>query len=137
VITAVDSNVLIDVLQADPTFGPRSREALRKASAEGGLVACDVVWGEVAAWFPTPAAAEEAMGRLRVTFGPLDISASTAAGAAWRVYRSRGGKRTRLVSDFLIGAHAWLHADRLLSRDRGFYRNYFGRLRVLDPSRDG
>jgi predicted nucleic acid-binding protein len=134
VITAVDSNVLIDVLQADTTFGPSSRAAVRKALAEGGLVACDVVWGEVAAWFPTAAGAEEAMQRLRVSFGPLDMRAAIAAGAAWRTYRSRGGKRTRLVSDFLIGAHASLYADRLLSRDRGFYRNYFGRLRIIDPT---
>jgi hypothetical protein len=39
-----------------------------------------------------------------------------------------------VVADFLIGAHAQLHAERLLTRDRGFYRACFSGLKVLDPA---
>jgi len=39
-----------------------------------------------------------------------------------------------VAADFLIGAHALRQADRLLTRDHGFYRTCFNGLRVLDPS---
>jgi predicted nucleic acid-binding protein len=45
-----------------------------------------------------------------------------------------GGSRTALVPDFLVAAHAAVRADRLLTRDRGFARRYFRRLRIVDPS---
>lgn len=101
---------------------------------EGGLIACDVVWAEVSAFFPS---ADEAMAALRATsiaFSPLEPEPSAAAGLAWSEYRRRGGSRTRVVSDFLIGAHASAFADRLLTRDRGFYRSYFPDLTIIDPS---
>ncbi len=134
-ITAVDSNVLLDVLGADPTFGPASAHALRNASQEGRLVACEVVWAEVAGSFTSTEAAREALELLNLEFSSLTVEAALDAGLAWRSYREQGGTRTRVTADFLIGAHALCQADRLLSRDRGFYRSYFKRLRLVDPSR--
>jgi predicted nucleic acid-binding protein len=135
VITAVDSNVLLDVFGADPTFGEGSRRALRVCLDEGRLIACDVVWAEVAAAFDSPREAMTALAEAQLEFNPLTSAAAQAAGASWRTYRERGGTRDRVVADFLIGAHALSAADRLLTRDRGFYRGYFKRLPVLDPSR--
>jgi predicted nucleic acid-binding protein len=135
VITAVDTNVLIDVFGADPEFGPRSRDALRSCIADGGLVACDVVWAEVAAGFDDPAVAAAALERLGVRFVALDPSMALDAGTAWRSYRRRSRRRDRIMADFLIGAHSARAADRLLTRDRGFYATYFRGLEIVDPSR--
>lgn len=135
-ITAVDSSVLLDVFSADSTFGARSREALRAARADGGLVACEVVWAEVAGAFGSQPSSDDALGRLGVRYVPLDKAAAAACGQKWRRYRAEGGTRQRLIGDFLVGAHAAGHAERLLTRDRGFYRRYFADLTVLDPSHD-
>jgi len=134
-ITAVDTNVLIDVFAADPTFGRRSLEAISQCNLEGRLVATDVVWAELGAVFPAVDQASAALGALAVDFSPVDRSTAETAGSAWRTYRARGGNRTRLVADFLIGAHALQQADRLLTRDRGFYRTYFSGLEIIDPTR--
>lgn len=66
----------------------------------------------------------------------MTIDAALAAGSAWREHRRRGGGRNRIIADCLIGGHALVQADRLLARDRGFYRSNFEGLTVLDPSRD-
>jgi predicted nucleic acid-binding protein len=134
VITAVDTGVLFDVFDPDPRFGPSSADALRACGLAGGLVACEVVWAETAAGFADADSAREALGRLRVEFSALDASASLQAADCWRAYRQAGGSRRRVAADFLVGAHALAHADRLLTRDRGFYRRYFEGLEILDPS---
>ena len=134
-ITAVDTSVLLDVFGADPTFLERSRNALRKATADGGLIACEVVWAEIAGFFERPDSAVEAMDQVGIAYDPMTRDAALAASVAWRRYRRRGGARTRVIADFLVGAHAAKRADRLLTRDRGFYRSYFKEVSVFDPSR--
>ncbi len=133
-ITAVDTNVLLDVFANDPTFGSRSLAILRDCLADGPLIACEVVWAELVAAFPDTDAADRALGTIPVTFEPFGRAAATRAGAAWREYRRAGGPRERVIADFLVGAHAVEQADRLLTRDRGFHRLAFAGLAIVDPS---
>jgi len=134
VITAVDTNVLLDVFGADPKFGPPSSEALRDCLREGALVASDVVWAEAATAFADAGRFRELMNKVPAAFSPMTEEAATKAAQAWRRYRAGGGRRDRIAADFLIGAHALVIADRLLTRDRGFYRRYFAGLRIVDPT---
>jgi predicted nucleic acid-binding protein len=132
-ITAVDTNILIDVLGADPAFGPSSREALRTATQGGALIASEVVWAETSAWYRSEQEAAQALDELRVRLVPMEVAAASAAGAAWSAYRRGGGKRTRMIADFLVGAHAQVHADQLLTRDYAFYRARFRGLPIVAP----
>jgi predicted nucleic acid-binding protein len=134
VITTIDSSVVLDILGADPIHGPGSLRALGDAQELGVVLACDVVWAEVGAYFPDPASVADALDGLDIRFAAIDPEVAAAAGRVWLGYRRRGGGRDRMLPDFLIGTHAWMRADRFLTRDRGFYREYFRRARIVDPS---
>ena len=92
------------------------------------------VWAEVAGRFASATTMAEAMAALSVEFDGIGEAAATKAGRMWRIFReSGGGRRDRIVPDFLVGAHALERADALLTRDRGFYRQYFKGLRIIEP----
>ncbi len=133
VITAVDSSVLLDVLTSSPAFGTASLNALREARGLGALVVCPIVWAEVRANFPDAPMMHKAFSAAGIQFDPFDQACADLAGDLWREYRRKGGKRERLVADFLIAAHAQIRAQQLLTRDRGFARYYFHQLRLVEP----
>jgi predicted nucleic acid-binding protein len=134
-ITAIDTNVLLDILLPDEKFFEPSAKALEGAAAAGALVICDIVYAELCVHFRTQGQCDEFLKECEIRVERLSPPASFLAGRAWRSYRRQGGKRTRILPDFLIGAHAQLQAARLLSRDRGFYRETFPSLRVVDPAK--
>lgn len=157
-ITAVDTNVLIDSLSDDPEFGDKSREALGLASAEGRIVTCEIVYAELAGQLSDGGDLSRYLSSTGVRLVPSTVEVLRKAGAAWveymrtrragvrcpscgtssRVVCSGCGSalrvRQHLLPDFIIGAHASVHADRLLTRDRGYYGRYFLELVLLDPS---
>ena len=138
---AVDTNVILDILLADPEFGPSSRDFISQlCNANDSLVACDVVWAEASAAFNDKAAFARLMNDFGIAYSPMPDNAAIRAGAIWRLARSASHnakvrQRLAIVPDFLIGAHALECADALVTRDRGFMRRWFADLKVVDPSK--
>ena len=132
-VTAVDTSVLLDVLLNDPQHAPGSMAALHRAAAEGSLAICDAALAEIV---PVLAAADipQFLADWKLAFLPSTEPVAVLAGEMFRVYLDRGGKRCRVVPDFVIAAHAQQLAGRLLARDPGYYRDYFKQLDLWDPS---
>lgn len=136
-ITAIDTNVLLDILLPNAAFCDAAIEAVESSAAAGSLVICDMVYAELCVSFREQRECDEFLAANEIGVEPLSRAAHCAAGRVWREYRRHGGFRVRILADFLVGAHAALQANRLLSRDRGFYRKMFPRLTLLDPSAGG
>jgi predicted nucleic acid-binding protein len=131
-IVAVDSSALIAVFRNEKG-GAEWLDFLLALRAENRLVACDVVWAELAPLFPSSAALIESMSRIGVVFSPLDETVAFAAGQLFAKYRKRGGPRSRMISDFMIAAHALQCARGLATADEDFMSAHFPRLKILKP----
>lgn len=129
--TAVDTNILLDIFIPDEQFSGNSSRLLKTAYDEGAIIISDIVYAELLPQFGNRKKLDDTLEVLSVRLSPSDTDVAFLAGERWDLYRKSGGKRERIITDFLVGAHAFLKAERFLTRDRGFYRSYFPELEVL------
>ena len=130
---AVDASVLVDVLTGDAAYGEASAQALALALSEGEVVISEAVAAEVQTLLDTRETVMDALNEFGIRFDAIQEAAAVRAGHMQRRYRDRGGRRERVVADFLIGAHALLQCKALITRDDGFFRDYFKGLRLIGP----
>jgi predicted nucleic acid-binding protein len=133
--TAVDTSVLLDILTDDPRYASSSETALVEARAAGRLVVCESVVAELRPALESDRQLEAFLRDMGIEFLPATLESACLAGSIYASYLKNRGPSRRVLPDFLIAAHAQLNADRLLARDRGYYREYFFNLIVMDPSR--
>ena len=129
----VDTDILIDVASADPQWMDWSIDALANASRRGPLVINAIVFAEFSLGFANEAACDAEIDRFGLTFLDLPKSAAWRAAIAFRDYRRNGGKRTSVLPDFFIGAHASLLDFPILTRDAGRYAAYFPEVELISP----
>jgi predicted nucleic acid-binding protein len=130
---AVDSSVLVEILVGAPG-ADAAETALREALAQGPVTVCDVVAAEVCSSLRDGDRALDVLEEMGITYGHVEAKSAIRAGEMQRRYRTRGGSRTRAVPDFIVGAHALLQCHALITRDAGFYRDYFKGLKVIVPA---
>jgi predicted nucleic acid-binding protein len=123
VIFAVDTNVLLDILLADPVHGASSKKTLEIALSQGHLILCPIVYAELAPLFPNSETQDQVMNKMGVRFKPFTREALHLSGFWWKKYLMDGGKRrNRILADFLIAAFAKERAHALITRDAFFSR---------------
>ena len=132
--TAIDTNVISALWSGEPASQGMAA-LLGRAKSEGGLVICAPVYVELLAHpKATRTFLEQFLAATHVvTDFLLDEAVWQEAGAAYaqRRRRSKDGPSKRLLVDFIVGAHAILKADRLLTLDAARYRAAFPKLVMI------
>ena len=155
-ITAVDTNILLDILIPDEPFSQSSKALLDQHLLAGQLIICEVVFAELAARFRLQRELRTFLIETGIRLVSSDEKSLYLAGTRWVEYAQKGrrdkftcvecgkvfnvscpqckkpfSKRLHVLTDFLIGAHALTYADCILSRDFGIYKTYFKDLKVV------
>ena len=129
----VDTNVLVDVFQDDPEWADWSLRQLRAQSQVHELAINPVIYAELSLNFDSVAALDTALDGLALQFRDLPRPALFLAGRAFVKYRRTGGRKTSVLADFFVGAHAAVTGWGIITRDARRYRNYFPRVVLLCP----
>jgi len=125
--TAIDTNIL-SALWSGERLASMVSEVLDQAATDGGLVICAAVYAELLAH--PKAKLNFVDDFLSATGISIDFdlgepvwreASARFAKYATRRRASRGGRAKRLLADFIVGAHALLRADRLLTLDSAQY----------------
>lgn len=130
--TAVDSSVLFDIVKGAPGAA-KAQAALEAALMRGSLCVCAVVVAELGRYFKQGQDLQDFLADCQIDYDPIGAPAALEAARIMRDYAKNKGPRDRVAPDFLIGAHALMQTDALLSNDSGFFRHYFGKLQVITP----
>ncbi len=129
----LDSNVLIALFQHGQ---PKLFDRLAEWQALRTIHINLVILAEVAPSFAALAEIGSALDRLDIVLTALNREDAFRAGQAFAEYRRRGGERTAILPDFLIGAQAEIRGWPLVTRDRKGFQSYFPGLQIIDPTED-
>jgi len=137
--TAIDTNVIVALWDAEDLLHRVARAALDKAFNEGALVISGAAYAELMA---APGRSETFVDRFCEETGiavewEIGETAWRAAGAAFQGYAARrrkqkGAEARRILADFVIGAHALVNGYKLLTLDARMYQVPFPRLGILE-----
>ena len=129
----IDANIILDVWTADPQWHTWSSEQLRKQSVQHELAIGPIVYSEISISFATVSHVDERLDQLGIAVLDLSRHAAFLAGKAYAQYKRRGGIRSNVLADFLIGAQASALGCALLTRDARVHKQYFPGVQLIAP----
>jgi predicted nucleic acid-binding protein len=136
---AIDTSVLIDLLGEDASMADAAEQCVRDALAQGPVVLCDVVVSEITAGLGHGTDIMDVVEEMGMRYLPVERRSAIRAGEMQRRFNQRraAGQGSqispRTVPDFIVGAHALLQCAGLITRDAGFFRDYFKGLKIIVP----
>ena len=130
----VDTNVLLDLVTDDPRWAEWSQQQLDLASARDQLAINGVVYADLSIGYARMEQLDAMISNTGLVCAVMPRPALFLAGKAFQRYRSAGGRKTGVLPDFFIGAHAVMAGVLLITRDAARYRSYFPGVMLIAPS---
>jgi predicted nucleic acid-binding protein len=130
-LTLIDTNILIDIFEADPYWSPSSIASLADRKRRGPVAINDVIYAELASGFKSRSLLDLSIATVGLVIARLSTDALYLAGNAHRHYRRAGGARTSVLADFFIGAQASAEGWPIVTRDVRRYRAYFPKVTLV------
>jgi predicted nucleic acid-binding protein len=131
-VIAIDAPVLVELL-TDGAHADAAEACLRQCLSGGRVVVSDAALAQLCASLRNGAEALGALEEMGIHFNALEAKSALRAGEMLRRQRQREGAAQRPMADFLVGAHALLQCDALITTDAAFYRDYFKGLKLVVP----
>ena len=100
--------------------------------AEGTCLAM-TVYAELSIGYERMEELDAMIGSAGLVIAAIPRPALFLAGKAFQRYRSAGGRKTGVLPDFFIGAHAVIADAVLITRDAARYRRYFPGIVLIAP----
>jgi len=129
----VDSNVLLDVFEADPVWAEWAESMLQKYSSTHTLYINPIIYSEVSLGFARIEELEEIITACGFRMIQIPKEALFLAGKAFIKYKKRKGTKVSTLPDFFIGAHAAVEKMELLTRDTSRFKSYFPTVKLITP----
>jgi len=136
--SALDTNVIVYLMADEPGPALSAETVLAEARREGALVVCGAVYAEL---FASPRLTPTLLTQFLADTGiepEFDTSKQIwhEAGIRYSRYATRRRKSgadspRRLLADFIIGSHALLRADRLITFNASDYQRDFQELKII------
>jgi predicted nucleic acid-binding protein len=130
----VDTNVLLDLVTDDPVWAAWSQQQLDLASAQDQLAINDIIYAELSIGYRRIEQLDVMIAAAGLVNAAMPRPALFLAGKAFQRYRSTGGRKTEVLPDFFIGAHAVVSDTMLITRDAARYRSYFPGIMLIAPN---
>ena len=130
----VDTNVLLDLVTDDPLWAEWSQQQLDLGSAQDQLAINDIVYAELSIGYTRIEQLDAMIRDAGLVSAAMPRPALFLAGKAFQRYRSAGGRKTGVLPDFFVGAHAVIADAALITRDAARYRTYFPGIMLIAPN---
>ena len=132
-IILVDSCVVTDLADPDGEWFEWSASMLEQLDEQHSFVINPIVYAECSVGYQTIEEIEGLISGLGFAIREIPREALFLAGKSFVTYKKNKGRKTNVLPDFFIGAHAAVGGYTLITRDKGRFSTYFPSVNLIMP----